>query len=401
MATNRAAALLRVGGESERATFLELFFDLVFVFALTRVSQQVVVHTTAPRPTPLSGVGQPLLLLLALLMVWYATTTVTDVYDPQRPEIQLLVVVTMLGTLFMAVAVPQAFGVRGMVFAGAYVAVNVGRGLFFALTLHHHRAQRRAMRGLFWFGLSAGPWIAGALVHPVPTRAALWALAVVIDYLGVALGAPTPGLGRHATEESPVVAEHLSERYRQFFIVALGELILGIGVTYSRRNFEAERTIALLLSFATIVLIWRIYIYRAGEMLAAAIAAASSPVRLVKLTSLAHLLMVIAVVLISAGDDLVISNPVQRTDPRWVAAVLGGPALFLIGRAIFEYVVSARVSKARVIGVVTLAAVSPALVPRPPHIAAIPPVVVLAGVAIADVVRARRHPLSAPAIPGG
>ena len=400
MTTSRATALLRGGGGPERATFLELFFDLVFVFALTRVSQQAVVQLTAPRAV-LSGAGQPLLLLLALLMVWYATTAVTDVYDPQRPEIQLLVVLTMLGTLFMAVAVPQAFGIRGVVFAGAYVAVNLGRGLFFALALNHHTAQRRAVRGLFWFGMSAAPWIAGAVVHPTAARAALWTLAVAVDYLGVALGAPTPRLGRDAAEESPVLAEHLSERYRQFFIVALGELILSIGITYSRKNFEAERTIALLLSFATIVLIWRIYIYRAGEMLAAAIAAARSPTRLVKLTSLAHLLMVIAVVAISAGDDLVISNPVQHTDPRWVAVVLGGPALFLVGRAIFEYVVSARVSRARVIGVVALVAVSPALVPRPPHIAAIPPAVVLAAVAVADAVRARRHPLTAPALPGG
>jgi low temperature requirement protein LtrA len=301
----------------------------------------------------------------------------------------------------MAVAVPQAFGIRGVVFAGAYVAVNLGRGLFFALALHHHAAQHTAVRSLFWFGMSAGPWIAGAVVHATPARAALWTLAVAVDYLGVALGAPTPRLGRDAAEESPVVAEHLSERYRQFFIVALGELILGTGITYSRKNFEAERTIALLLSFTTIVLIWRIYIYRAGEILAAAIAAARNPARLVKLTSLAHLLMVIGLVAISAGDDLVISNPVEHTDPRWVAVVLGGPALFLVGRAIFEYVVSARVSRSRMIGVVVLVAVSPALVPRPPHIAAIPPALVLAAVAIADAVRARRHPLTAPVLPGG
>src|SRR5258706_1152787 len=141
MVTSRAALLLRESEDPQRATFLELFFDLVFVFALTRVSQQAVDHLIGKHRTVLSGSSQPLLLLLALLMVWYATTTVTDIYDPRRPEIQLIVVVTMLGTLLMAVAVPQAFGQRGLVFAGAYVVINIGRGLYFVPGLRGHPAH--------------------------------------------------------------------------------------------------------------------------------------------------------------------------------------------------------------------------------------------------------------------
>jgi low temperature requirement protein LtrA len=401
MATSGAAGLLRERGTSERPTFLELFFDLVFVFALTRVSDQAVMHVIGKLRSPVAGYSQAILVLLALFMVWYATTAVTEIYNPQRPEIQLLVVLTMLGTLLMAVAVPHAFGNRGPVFAGAYVAIHVGRGLYLVSALRGHPAQRSAMRWLFWFGMSAIPWIVGAVVPDVAIRGALWTLAVFIDYGGVMLDAPTPRLGRQPTTESPVVAEHLSERYRQFFIVALGELILVTGITYSRKNFEAERTIALLLSFATIVLIWRIYIYRAGELLPVAMAAARRPDRLAKLTAFAHLLMVIGLVAIASGDELVIANPAQRTDPTWVAVILGGPALFLVGRAIFEFAVSARVSVSRVIGIVLLAALSPAIVPVPPHIATIPPALVLAGIAVADAARARRHPSIPPPAFGG
>jgi low temperature requirement protein LtrA len=396
MVTTRAALLLREGEDPQRATFLELFFDLVFVFALTRVSQQAVDHLTGKHRTALSGSGQPLLLLLALLMVWYATTTVTDIYDPRRPEIQLLVVVTMLGALLMAVAVPQAFGQRGLVFAGAYVVINIGRGLYLVPALRGHPAQRRAERALFWFAMSAVAWIAGALVPPAPARAALWTLAVAIDYGGVVLGAPTPGLGRQPATESPVVVEHVSERYRQFFIIALGELILVTGITYSRTNFEAARTVTLLVSFATIVLIWRIYIYRAGELLPAAMAAARHPARLARWTAFAHLLMVIGIVAIAAGDDLVMRNPVGRADPRWVAFILGGPALFLIGRARFEQVVFSRVSLDRVIGLLVLAAVAPVMLFLPPLAAASAAAAVLCGIAVADAARSRRNPSDAP-----
>ncbi|WP_245718773.1 low temperature requirement protein A [Micromonospora rhizosphaerae] len=391
--------LLRERGGPERATFLELFFDLVFVFALTRVSQQAVEHLTGDKRIALLESGQPLLLLLALLMVWYATTAVTDIYDPQRPEIQLLVVATMLGALLMAVAVPQAFGERGLVFAGAYVAIQIGRGLYFVPALRGHPAQRRAERVLFWYGMSAVPWIAGALAPGAVPRAALWTLALAIDYGGIALGQPTPRLGRQPAAELPVVVEHLSERYRQFFIVALGEPILITGITYSGSNFEADRTTALLVSFATIVLIWRIYIYRAGELLPAAMRASRHPARLAGLTAFAHLLMVIGIVAIATGNDLVIAHPATRTDPTWVAVILGGPALYLAGRAVFEYVVSARVSRSRAIGTLGLAAMAPAMTPAPPHIAAIAPVVVLAGVAVADAARARRERFAPPSPP--
>jgi low temperature requirement protein LtrA len=397
MVTSRAALLLRESEDPQRATFLELFFDLVFVFALTRVSQQAVDHLIGEHRTVLSGSGQPLLLLLALLMVWYATTTVTDIYDPRRPEIQLVIVVTMLGTLLMAVAVPQAFGQRGLVFAGAYVVINIGRGLYFVPALRGHPAQRRAGRALFWFGMSAIPWLAGAVVPGAPARAALWTLAVAIDYGGVVLRAPTPGLGRQPATESPVAVEHVSERYRQFFIIALGELILVTGITYSRTNFEAARTIALLVSFATIVLIWRIYIYRAGELLPAAMAAARHPARLAQWTAFAHLLMVIGIVAIAAGDDLVMRGPLGHTDPRWVAVILGGPALFLLGRARFEQVVFSRISFDRVIGLLVLAALAPAMLFAPPLAAASAAAGVLLGIAIADAVRSRRNPSDPPA----
>jgi low temperature requirement protein LtrA len=227
----------------------------------------------------------------------------------------------------------------------------------------------------------------------------LWTLAVAVDYTAYALRYPLPGLGRTLTSELPNVAEHLAERYRQFFIIALGELILVTGLALRGTGFAADRTAAFVVSIATTVLFWRIYIYRAGEVSAAAIAAAPDPARRALSMSYAHLVMVAGVVVTAVGDELVIAHPFGHTKPAWIAVTLGGPALFLAGRAGFEYAVFARVSRDRPIGVLVLAVLTPAALLVPPLLAALAATAVLAGIAIADAARARGRPPEPPSPP--
>ena len=111
--TSRAATLLRGPEDPERATFLDLFLDLVFVFALFRLSQGLLEHLNG------SGAFQTVVLLLALWWVWRMTASVTDRFDPGRPAIQALVLASMFGSFVLAAAVPGAFGARGLLFAVA------------------------------------------------------------------------------------------------------------------------------------------------------------------------------------------------------------------------------------------------------------------------------------------
>ena len=114
MTTGGAAELLRRREGPERTTFLELFLDLVFVLALTRISQRLVEDYTTERR--LAEVGQTALLLLALWLVWVHAAWVTSRFDPRQPAIQLVIVGVMFGSMTLAVALPQAFGPRGLVF---------------------------------------------------------------------------------------------------------------------------------------------------------------------------------------------------------------------------------------------------------------------------------------------
>ncbi|MGN9774692.1 low temperature requirement protein A [Micromonospora sp. H33] len=378
---------------STASAFLELFFDLVFVLALFRVSQGLLEHLTW------SGAFQTLVLLLALWWVWVHTAGAADMLDPRRAPIQLLVIATMFGTLLMAAAAPEAFHERGLFFAGAYVAIHVGRSAFIVAVVRDDEVRRFYLRLLFWFGVSAVPWIAGAAAHDT-ARAVLWALALAVEYTAVALRYPTPWLGRARAAEFAISGEHLGERFRQFFIIALGELILSTGLAFGNGGFEADRSAAVVVAFATIVLLWRIYIYRAGELLDTALAAAPDPLRVGIPSVYSHLAMIAGIVAIAVGDELVIVHPFGHNQPAWIAVILGGPGLFLAGRALFEYAVFRRVSWDRPIGVLVLAVISPVMILVPPLGVATAAVIVLAGVAVADAIRARRHPRELPSRPG-
>ncbi|MEU6205404.1 low temperature requirement protein A [Micromonospora musae] len=391
------ANLLRKRESPQRPTFLELFFDLVYVFALTRIVHELVLdytrgHVAETLSTSLSENGETLLLLLALWSIWTQTAWTTSRFDPFQPAIQVVVVATMLGSLFLAVAISGALAETGMLFAGTYTAIQVGRTLFFVLTLRGHGLRRVNLLALVWFAASAVPWLAGAFASEL-TRNLLWALALAIDYLGARLGWPVPGLGRSRVSPWVVAGEHLAERYWQLVIVALGETILTSGSSLLRGPIVAERTLALTLSFLTTVLLWRIYFYRAGQILDEAIAASADPGRLGRWADFSHLLMVTGVVATSAGSELLLMDPLGHAKPAWVSAILGGPALYLAGRSVFEYVAFARVSWPRPIGILVLLAIAPLMVGRPPLGVAAAAAVVLLGVAVSDAIRAHGRPL--------
>jgi low temperature requirement protein LtrA len=402
MTTGRLGVLLR-RPEQARTAFLELFFDLVFVLAFFELSQQLLEHLSW------TGAFQTLVLLLAVLLVWFSTTRFLDAFDPQHPLVQLAVMPIIFGTLVMAAAASQAFGRKGLVFAGAYLIIRFG-GLAVAIYfLRGHEAQPSAVRLLFWVGIATGPWIAGAVLHGW-ARGALWLTAVVVEFLGVALGFPTPRLGRGGMRRPEVVVseEHTAERYQQFFIIALGEPILVSGLTFASGAFGVDRSAATLVAFTTTALLWRIYIHRAGERLADAMVAAPDPRRVTILTVYSHVIMVAGVVAIAVGDELVITHPLGHANPAQIAVLLGGPVLFLAGRAIFDYAVFGRFSRPRLIGALALAAIAPAMVLLPPLavataaavILAVVVALILAGVAVTDDVGSRKFRSEPPPPPG-
>ncbi|MEE6262986.1 low temperature requirement protein A [Plantactinospora sonchi] len=405
MAERPTYRLLRGEASSQRATFLELFLDLVFVFALTRVSERLILDFTTEQRILFSEGGQTLLLFLALWHIWATTAWITSRAEPAVPTVQMLVILTMVGSMVMAVALPRGFGSQAVAFAGAYVAVQFGRTLVATVGAHGNpdpTSPHAHVRLLLWSGLTAVLWILGAVTNDRVRRSVLWSLALTLDYLGTASGWPVPRLGRSRYAGQVIAGEHLAERYQQFLLIALGESIFVIGITFSGGggNFTPARTAGFGLALLTTVLLWRIYFHRAGDVLPLAITRARHPARLGQAAGYSHLVMIAGIVLTGAGYELFIAEPVGTTMPVWLLAILGGPALFLAGRAGFEFLTFARISRSRVAGLLGLGAVVPAMFHLPPLAVAGTAAVVLSGVALADLWRSHGRAPEQPAPPG-
>ncbi|MEV7988711.1 low temperature requirement protein A [Micromonospora sp. NPDC085948] len=331
MTTGEDAALVRRMEGSTRATLLELLFDVVFVAALALLSTLLTEERTW------AGSAKVLLMLTAIWWTWSLTATTTEFYDPRQRPIQAVLMIAMVGSVGMAVALPMVSVAHLLLFVISYVGTHVTRCVILVVALHrqgHRTARERATRFLFWFTVSGVFWFAGALSHR--PNWVLWTIAITIDLVAGAARYPTPRLGKVPIEQYKRITGHLGERYQQFVILALGDIILLPTLQVSRGELEFLRVVALLCAFATMLLLWQIYVFRASELLVAAEARAPRPVRLAPYT---HLALLASVVATAASFEMVVRHPTGTTPVRWLVLIIGGPALFVLGRVLFALLV--------------------------------------------------------------
>ncbi|RQX00131.1 low temperature requirement protein A [Micromonospora inaquosa] len=326
-----------------RTSFLELFFDLAFIFALTRLSRTLLDDHS------LNGGFQVLLMLAALWWVWFVTAWSADWFDPRAPLVVALLLWVMFGGLLMSAAVPTVFENHAMVFAAVYVAIHLGRAAILLPALRGHPLLVRSLRVAIWFAISGVLWVVGAAV--APAREVLWALALVLEYSLARLRWPFPGLGRSTWPDLQVNGRHLSERYQQIFIIAVGELILVAGITYSESGLSRDSTVAFALGFVTAVALARLYLVPAGGRLGARIEAEGPPgSKLTLLAGYLHLVMIAGVLTTSVAMQMTIAAPGGHGMGQLTLAVVG-PVLFLIARILLAAVVDGSRPWARLIGV--------------------------------------------------
>ncbi|GIJ20295.1 low temperature requirement protein A [Micromonospora lutea] len=395
MAAQRGGALLRGEVGSARTTFLELFLDLALVFALTRVSVRFI--DEVEHGLTVMGFLEALLLFLVLWHVWTLINWVTSRYEPDALTIQFVVVGTMFCSLVMGVTLPRAFEERALLFVVAYLAAVIVRPVLIATALGRHPRRSVPWRLAAWAAAAGVFWLAGALVPEM--RFGLWVVAISIDMVGYLLGWPVPGLGRAPVSAWRIAGEHMAERYQQIFLIALGETILVIGITYSGEGYGKLAVAAFTVAFLTTALLWRIYFHRAGHLLTEALRMARSPGRLGASTSSTHLVMVLGVVLTGVGYELVIVKPFDRVEPAWLIFIVGGPALFLLGRVRFEYEIFARIARRRLLMVLVLAGSAPLLLLGTPMLALSVVAGGLAVIALVDGLYSRRQPMETSASP--
>ncbi|MCY1165390.1 Bacterial low temperature requirement A protein (LtrA) [compost metagenome] len=355
MSTWKNGALLRArDGHEARVSFGELFFDLVYVFAVTQISHHLLAHLS------LWGALQALVLWFAVWLGWQYTAWVTNWFDPETLQIRLMLFAIMAAGLVMSAALPQAFEGLGLVFALCYVAIQVGRTVFVLISLgRKHPLAPNFRRILGWLCISAVFWIAGAMAEG-HTRLALWALAVACEYFSPMTGFRLPGLGRSATSDWTIEGGHLAERCQLFMIVALGESILVTGATLSHHaHWDAPTLIAFFVAFLGSLAMWWVYFDTSSKDGSHAIAHSDDPGRMGGYFHYVHVIMVAGVIVSAVANELVIAHPDGHIETTSVAVLIAGPLIYLMGNALYKRAVYGRVPLSHLAGLAALVVLTP------------------------------------------
>lgn len=317
---------------NSRVGFAELFFDLVFVFAITQVSHLLLHHYS------LIGALEVALLFLAIWWVWIYTTWVLNMLDPDSTPVRGLLFALMGLGLFLSMSIPESFGDRGLIFAAAYVAMQLGRSLFMLAIVWAEPLRRQTyLRITAYFILSSGVWIFGGLVHDHGLRLAIWAVALGIDYMGPVLSYRLPGLGRETSTNWKVSGAHMAERCGLFVIICLGETLLVSGATFAKEVWTGIGIASFLSAFLGTVAMWWVYFHIGHRRGAHQIEHSENAGAVARLAfTYFHIPIVAGVVLAAVGAEKAIAHPMDPAGLGAGLSVVGGVALFLLGNGLFK-----------------------------------------------------------------
>ena len=334
----------------------------MYVFAVTQLSHHLLAHPTV------EGALDTALLLAIVWLAWAYTTWVTNWFDPDRLALRAVLLAQMLASLVMSAGLPEAFEARGLMVAGALVAMQVGRTIFVVFVVPKGPLRRNFERILTWLAVSGALYLAGGFAHG-HVRELLWLLAVAVDVGGAAVGFYTPGLGRSRTEEWTIAGGHFAERCQLFMIIALGESIVVIGAALSAAHPITGRSVAAFVTaFAGSAALWWVYFDRSAADGARIIAASRDPGRLGRSAyTWVHPIMVAGIIVAAAADQRVFEHPAVTADTPTAWMVLGGGGLFLAGHATFKAIVWREVPWTRLAAVAALALLGLAA----PHVSAL------------------------------
>ncbi|MBC7443166.1 MAG: low temperature requirement protein A [Ramlibacter sp.] len=341
--------------QADRVTHIELFFDLIFVLALTQLSRYLYENQSW------AGALESAVLVLALWWIWVHTTWVTNVLDPARLPVRGAVIGLSLVGLVASVSIFESFGDRGIVFALAYVTLQLGRTAFMALAVARHDAGlfRTFVRIFLWLAVAGVFWVVGGLLPP-GYRLVLWSVALGIEFLSASLGFPVPGLGRSRPGNAELSGAHIAERSALFVIIALGESFLVSGFAFVDQAVSLPGVLGLLIAFVSGVMMWWLYFDHAESAGSKALAADQETGRIARLAyTYVHAVIIAGVVLTSVGDKEILGHPYEAMMLSTAVTITGGPLLYLLGLALFRRVVTGEVLFSHLLGVALLLALLP------------------------------------------
>jgi low temperature requirement protein LtrA len=312
-------------GAERRTSFVELLWDLVFVFAVTQVTELLADDLTWP------GFGRAMIVLALVWWAWSAFVWVANAHDPDAPLLRLCLFVAMVLIFVAGLAVPHAFDDQAVLFACAYAGVRFLHLALYADASRRGAASWSAIAG-FGFTVVIGMvlLVAGALAGGT-TQVVLWTLATLIDYAGPAW------LTRERLRGLQHVAvAHFAERYGLFIIICLGESIIALGVSAGEEEFDPELAAAVGLALLITIALWWTYFDRFAAVAEERLRVHGDPVlAAADGYSYLHLLLVAGIIVFAVGVKLGVHDVDHALPDGPRLALCGGVALFVAGHAAF------------------------------------------------------------------
>jgi low temperature requirement protein LtrA len=331
----------------QQVTTLELFFDVVFVFAITQVTGFLADHSTW------AGLLRGLMLLGALWWAWASYAWLTNTLNPEEGAVRLAVFGAMGAMLIVSLAVPNAFGTDGVTFGVAYFVVRALHLVLYAIAGRGDRDLLGAVLRIVPTATLGPVLLVIAGFFDGTTQLALWGAALAIDYLGVLVG------HMRGWRVSP---EHFVERHGLVMIIALGESIVAIGVGAAGLPLDAGLIAAALLGIAVAASLWWSYFDWAAFVSQARLAEATGPERAAlarDLYSYLHLPMVAGIVLFALGLKTTLAHLDDPLGTIPALGLCGGVALYLIAHVALRLRIGGGLGHGRPIATILLLGLLP------------------------------------------
>lgn len=325
-----------------QVTALELFFDLVFVLAVSQLTHHLLAHLGW------RSSAETLILLVAVLGVWAFTSFEVTLLDVERNATRALTLGVMGAGLFMNAGISPAFDDGPWLFVAPMLIALIGPAIWAAVAAPVAPLRAHFRRVLVWIAMSTPLWIGGALADPEP-RLWWWAAAALLDLVGTWTAHPLPGR-KTQSESLPFDAEHMVERMRLLLIILLGETLLIVGKVLSGSPSDG---LTLGLSFGTfvaVVALWALYFWRGETAVVRHVSDTADPIRSVHLGINVLYGVMFGLVLLAAGSELVIGLAAEDHAGAGGVMMLVGPALYLLAQAVYFRAATGAAWVPRVVG---------------------------------------------------
>jgi low temperature requirement protein LtrA len=357
-------------------TPLEIFFDLVFVFAVSQLSHHLLTHLDW------RGAVETLVLLRAVYGVWYSTSWAATMIPVEALRTRAMLLAVMLLGLFMNAAVSRAFTTSGWAFVIPLLLIQLGRTVWTIANAPNRVFRDHYFRALLWFLATAPVWIAGAAANPA-TRLLWWALAAGLEQVGAWLGHPLPRRWLHS-EHVGFAGGHMLERCWLFLVIALGETVLTTGTAIAEDPLTPMTVVTGALALCGTVALWALGSGSAAQLTVQYTAATPDPVRASRYAVNTLLPLVAGLIAVAVANEVVIAHPLEHASALVRGLLFGGPMVYLMAQGWYQWAGPHVRPRFQVTGSAVLAVLGLATATAPAYVALIMVGVSLSALAILD-----------------